>query len=354
MIASLRLQNFRSHIDSQFEFENGVTIVVGPNGSGKTSLLEGLQMACNGQSFKAASEVEVIRDGTTWARVDVVTTDNNERAVKLSHTDDNAKVLKQFVLNGESKSRLPKNTNMPVVLFEPQDLLVLTLDPGMRRDFLDVLLSETLPHYAQHLKNYKRVLSQRNTLLKRHKKPSQDELFIWDLRLAELGSSIHGERKRIVEYMNATLSEKYAAISGRQDTVFMRYLSDETAQDYAEYMLAKLHQNYHKDLERGFTTVGPHRDDFLIELRQRTTKTTASRGENRSMMLALKLIHAKLVEEVFGRKPLILLDDVFSELDGSRRQRLASSLQGYQSIVTTTDADLAIDHFNRSATIVAL
>jgi DNA replication and repair protein RecF len=351
MITSLRLQNFRNHVDSQYEFADGVNIIVGPNGSGKTSLLEAMLVVCSGSSYKADDESLVAYE-SDWCRVDAELSGEVRRSVKLRKEGDVYK--KTYVFNEQEKQRFLAQQQVPVVLFEPQDMNVLVGEPSLRRDFLDAILCVTLPHYPVHLKNYKRILSQRNALLKRPTPPRQDELFVWDLRLSELGGIVHTARKALIQNFSTYLQETYTQISNKKDTVSISYSSDSDREDYAEAMLTQLHQRRQKDIERGFTTVGPHRDDFVLWIHTHEAKTSASRGETRSLLLSLKLLQIQELENAKNVRPIILLDDVFSELDGARRQSLAAALSNYQTFITTTDADLVIDRFTDKAKITPL
>lgn len=353
MFSSLRLQNFRSYADGQFEFEKGVNIIVGPNGSGKTSLLEALLVLCSGSSYKA-QDIDFVKFGSEWTRLDGVLADGNEERTLKITTQDDMVSKKSYTIQGQERMRLSLAQKLPIILFEPQDMNTLTGEPALRRDFIDRILLATLPPYQTHIKNYRRALSQRNTLLKRMDHPKTDELFVWDLRLSELGGVVHTARKHLLQTLQNGLQDMYTAISAKQDDVAVAYLSDDTGGDYAETMLAKLHARTEKDIIRGFTSIGPHRDDFMLYIRGHDAKAAASRGETRSLLLALKLLELSEIEKASGKKPLILLDDVFSELDGARRQSLATALQNYQTLITTTDADLVIDHFTDKANIIAL
>jgi len=351
VFSSLRLQNFRSYSDAQFEFEKGVNIIVGPNGSGKTSVIEALVMVCTGSSYKV-SDSDVVRYGSDWTRIDAVADDNEVRTIKIQvheHLTD-----KKHTIHGAEKSRFMPQYRIPYVLFEPQDMNLVTGEPSLRRDFLDTILTATLPNYAVQLKNYRRILAQRNALLKRAQAPRPDELFVWDLRLSELGGAVHGARKTLLIDFSERIQETYDTITSKHDPVSIEYTTNIVAEDYTESMLKKLHGDLQKDIARGFTGAGPHRDDILLSIRSHDAKVAASRGETRSLLLALKLLQLQIIEQATGQRPLILLDDVFSELDGARRQSLATSLQGYQTCITTTDADLVVDHFIDKAHIIAL
>ena len=352
MISSIRIQNFRGYTDSFFELQDGVTIIVGPNASGKTTLLEALYVLAQGESYKA-QDFDLVRFDSDWARLDANFLGGDRRTIKLQKTNtDN--VVKTFSINEDPAKRLKEHQLLPVVLFEPMDMNILTGDPSLRRAFVDVLLGGLLPDYNKHLKNYRRALMQRNTLLKKMQTSRKDELFVWNLRLSELGGVIHSARQKLVERCQEGLQKEYAYVSGKDENVRITYISDATGSDYAESMLARLEANLNKDIMRGFTSTGPHRDDLLLTIHDHDAKDAASRGETRSLILSLKLVQLRLLEEARGVKPLILLDDVFSELDGHRRKSLAAALQSYQTIITTTDADVVVEHFMNDAHVIPL
>ena len=353
MIQSLRLQNFRSYSDAQFEFEPSVNIIVGPNASGKTSLIEALLVLSRGSSYKG-QEQDLITFGSAWARLDGVYVGQESRTVKLQVAPD-GRINKSFILNDLPRIRLSDQQRLPVVLFEPQHMSMLVGEPTLRREFVDDILTASKQGYGIQLKNYRRVLSQRNSLLKRlYVSRKKEELFVWDLRLSELGGYIHDARVALLQAMNDGIAQQYNAISGKNESVSVQYTTDSTSADYTTSLLATLTNNHDKDMDRGFTGFGPHRDDFVVSLRGHDARTAASRGETRSLLLALKILELKELERATGKKPLLLLDDVFSELDGHRRRALASALKSYQTFITTTDADVVIEHFMETANVIPL
>lgn len=353
MFTSLHLQNFRSYGAAQFEFEPGVNIIVGPNASGKTSIVEALLVVCRGGSYKG-QDLDLIKYESEWARLDTQLQDGETRTAKLMLKVD--KVTKNYIVNDAAKARFMPQMRLPVVFFEPQHMSLLVGEPASRRQFLDEILSTTNKTYEHALKNYKRVLLQRNTLLKQAAKRggAMPDLFVWDVRLSELGGYVYAERTALIGRLAGGFADEYHRISGKQEPVGVRYLSNIGGSDYTNQLLKALTEHRDKDMVRGFTAHGPHRDDFVVHIRGRDAKASASRGETRSLLLALKVLELQELERALGRKPVMLLDDVFSELDGRRRLALAKTLHGHQSFITTTDADLVIDHFTDTAHVIPL
>ena len=338
MLQTLELTNFRSYENGLFGFEPGVNIIVGSNASGKTNLLEAIHTICTLQGFMAADK-DLISIGSEWSRLEALT-DDGVRVVKLQL--DKSKVLEY---NGESKKRLSGATSLPVVVFEPEHMLLLSNEPERRRNYLDGILSLTRPGYKADLVAYRRALAQRNRLLKQEF-VSSDQLFVWDLQLVEKAGIIAGARQSIVEILQDISSIHYWSISNSKENLKLSYVSKMSPDNYSDQLLAYLKQNIDTDKRRGFTGAGPHRDDMYVELKNSDARITASRGETRSIILALKIAELELLHEQTGKAPVLLLDDVFSELDGSRRRALAEALRDYQTFLTTTDADVAIDHFS--------
>lgn len=349
MIIDLRLQKFRSYQDDSFEFDQGVNIVVGPNASGKTNLLEAILLLCVGRSYRV-KDAELVKHGEDWARLDGEFS-SQKRTVKL--LQENATIKKQYQIDEKPYLRLMHGKMYPVVLFEPNNLLLLSGSPEHRREYLDNIIEQIVPGFGSVRRQYKRALAQRNALLKTDIGKT-DQMFAWNIRLGQLGGQIVNERLKIIEYIQADLQQRYNNLAHSQVTVEIRYITPCQTDQYSSDLLYKLEQSTARDAERGFTTYGPHREDFGIWLKGYPTAEVASRGEVRTLLLALKMIEMELLENHHGKKPLLLLDDVFSELDGARRRALTEVLHSHQTFITTTDADVVLKHFSSSATIVPL
>lgn len=352
MIVDLRLQKFRSYQDESFEFDPGVNIIVGPNASGKTNLLEAVLLLCSGKSYRV-KDAELIKHGEDWARLDGAF-ETERRTLKFMESHTTAQpIKKEFVIDEKTYKRLLLTKTFPVVLFEPNHLLLLTGSPEQRREYLDNLIEQIVPGFGTTRRHYKRALAQRNALLK-HEYQSAEQLFAWNIRLGQLGGTIVAERLKIIEQIQASLQQLYNTLASSDVSVELRYLTDCQLSQYSSDLLYKLEQSTARDMERGFTTYGPHREDFGIWIKNYPTQEIASRGEMRTLLLALKMIEMQLLETHRGRKPVLLLDDVFSELDGARRRALTEVLETHQTFITTTDADVVLKHFSSTAHIIPL
>jgi DNA replication and repair protein RecF len=232
-----------------------------------------------------------------------------------------------------------------VVLFDPNHLQLIHGSPERRRDFIDDLLEQTIAGYGTLRRHYRRALAQRNRLLKQGHAPAQQQLFAWNIRLSELGGQIAQTRLQLIEQFNKSVAKRYSQLANKRQRVQLNYETSCDPLHYSSQLLKRLEQSVEQDLARGFTSHGPHRDDLGVLLNNKPAGSSASRGETRSLILALKLLELELVEQHREQKPILLLDDVFSELDGARRRALTEALQGHQSFITTTDADVVIQHF---------
>lgn len=346
--SDIRLQNFRSYTDDSFELSEGVNIIVGPNASGKTNLLEAVQVLALGKSYRV-KDAELVMFDKPWARIDGHSK-HGSRTVKLIHENE-IRIKKEVVIDDQAVKRLTLHKQIPLVLFEPNHLQLLSGAPELRREYIDDLLEQFTPGYEQLRKNYKRALQQRNYLLK-NGNGGQDQLFVWNLRLSDLGGQVALYRQRLIERMHQEITEIYRSMGGLKATIEVLYQSSCGGDQYSSKLLQKLETGQSVDERRGFTGHGPHRDDLLIRLNGHNASSTASRGEMRTLLLALKIIELKLLQEDRGTAPLLLMDDVFSELDGSRRRALTDAIKGYQTFITTTDADVVIQHFTETCHII--
>jgi DNA replication and repair protein RecF len=350
MVTDLRLQNFRSYKDESFELGQAVNIIVGPNASGKTNLLESLLVLCRGNSYRA-KDAELVMFDREWARIDVDLENSSHRTVKIVKEPSPAKT---YEIEGKTYKRLTLNNSLPVVLFEPNHLLLLSGGPDRRREYLDDLLEQTTPGYGTLRRHYRRALAQRNRLLKQPISNVSGQIFPWDVRLSQLAGQIVRARTELVIKISTDYPKIYREISQTKTKVDIEYMHKWPIENYETKLLQELEKNLELDQARGFTGSGPHREDLRVNFDDHPAQETASRGEARTAVLALKISELKLIEEVRQTKPLLLLDDVFSELDGKRRHALTDYLKGHQTFITTTDADLVLQSFTEKANIIPL
>jgi DNA replication and repair protein RecF len=349
-LTALRLRQFRSYNEYAIELSPGVNIVVGPNASGKTNLLESILLITGSPSFRAQF-THVIEQGTEWARIDGESGDK-KRTLKIEQNQHLTK--RTYELDGQTKHRLGYADTVPVVVFEPEHMRLLTGSPELRRSFFDTILAELYPAYQKDLTAYKRTLAQRNRLLKTKPVSLEQQLFAWNVRLSQLAGLLVVRRLELITDINKQLASIYSEIAQKQTNCELTYLTPLNTDNYETSMLKKLEADIEKDMLRGFTGAGPHREDFSVQIRGQQADITASRGETRTLVLALKLLELQFLEQARGSKPLLLLDDVFSELDGSRRKALTRYLQNYQTIITTTDADVVLKEFAQASNLISL
>jgi DNA replication and repair protein RecF len=349
MIADLRLQNFRSYKDELFEFEPKVNIIVGPNASGKTNLLEALLVLARGTSYRV-KDTELVMFNKPWARLDAHLESGSERIVKLVQQPSPGK---SYDIDGKPYKRLSHAQTLPVVLFEPNHLLLLTGSPEGRRGYLDDLLEQTISGYSTLRRQYRRTLAQRNALLKKGA-GSQAQLFPWDVRLSDLAGQIVRARSQLVGKMNEQIARLYTNLSHTKTKTELVYASSWQPEGYESNLLKRLEANVAIDIARGFTSPGPHREDMVVYFDGHPASETASRGEARTLVLGLKILELQILQAARDTTPLLLLDDVFSELDGARRRALTNYLQNYQTFITTTDADVVIQNFTETSHIIPL
>ena len=330
-IAKLAVQNIRSHTKIDIELSDGVTVITGPNGSGKTTLLESLYIALQGTSFKG-SDTEVLRSESPWWKIDILFDDKEKRTVKFDPSKATGR--KQFEIDSRTMYRILPKYKYPVVLFEPEDLRLLNGSPARRRQFIDRFITQLNPLYGIALRKYERALRQRNNLLKRFNTPS-DQLFAWDIALSEHGAYIIEQRIAFIERINSQLNDAYHDIAQTNDEVSVHY-SHTFVGDIKQKLLSELNAHIERDRMLGNTSVGPHRHDMMFEFNHSPALTVASRGEVRTIVLALKFLEVEIIEQLSGIQPLILLDDVFSELDEQRQKSLSERTRVYQIVMSST------------------
>lgn len=335
IIQSVQLVNFRSHDEFLLKCNKKTSLLIGENGSGKTSVLEAIYEALRGKSFKA-SDNEILKRGADFYRVELNFCDGKKTIVLF----DGKK--KQFLVEDKKVSRLPKRNRYPVVLFLPDDLHLVATSPTKRRTYFDRVLAEFDEAYSSSLLKYEKSLKQRNELLKRYVKEgeagriSKSDFFSWNILLAKYGLEIRNRRKQYLEKLNNIYSDVYHSIVDNDDSVYLKlelFGGEISEADYFNRLEAELS----RDLVLGHTGFGIHRDDFVFLFNEREADGTASRGELRSIILAMKFIEADLIFQETGKRPVVLLDDVFSELDNMRQKSLVKNFKDNQVIMTSVE-----------------
>lgn len=336
-IKSLRLQNFRNYSDQRLEFDPTTNVFCGGNAQGKTNLLEALYLFSMGKSFRTQQDAELIRFGEDYTRAELVFCDRNrEQTVEIIILRDRKKQIK---INGLSISKLSELIgNLHVVLFYPEELGLVKDGPYARRRFMDVALSQLRPAYYHTLGQYHRTLEQRNKLIKKIRFSESDAMretvFVWNEKLADYGMELVSYRTAFMEEMQALARQAHFEASKEELTLSYRpRFTDKQA------FLEKLESSFAREVEQGCTLYGPHRDDFEIYINGKEAKSFGSQGQQRSAVLSLKLAQADLLFKEYGEYPILLLDDIMSELDKERRAYLAGRIPDKQVFITCTDLD---------------
>ncbi len=348
MLDDIRLLDLRGYASLDASFGPGPHIVWGPNAAGKTSLLEAMVLLAWGRSHRTSSDGELIRWGTDLARVEgVVGRDTIEVAVVRSGAGGSAG-RKRIRVNGLGRRAAALGGLLRVVLFAPEEMLLIAGSPSLRRAVIDQLATAGSPAYADALTTYGRTLQQRNSLLRaiREEGASRDELRFWDGAFLDAGAAIVAERHRLLETLAGPLAGAHAEIAPEEAAaarLTLRYATNAPplpGETPRETLARRLAETAEKEVWNGSTLVGPHRDDLVFELDGRDLAGFASRGQQRTAILALKLAELDVVTALDGRPPLLLLDDVFSELDPDRRSHLVRRIAALpQAFVTTTTLD---------------
>jgi DNA replication and repair protein RecF len=340
VISSIKLKNFRCHEDFSFDFKKKTSVIVGENGSGKTSVLEAIYEALRGKSFRSTDH-DILKRESDFYRIEVKFTDGEKTVVAFGSLDPlSHESKKQFLVGGKKYLRLPKKYRYPIVLFLPDDLHLISSSPTRKRDFFDRILSELDDTYSSTLNRYEKALKQRNDLLKKYEEADLEEvssvIFSWNLLLARYGVEIRKKRKKFIAEMDERLTKTYRSIAENKDEVFVTYevQGDEISEN--EYF-KRLENELRRDLILGHTGFGVHRDGYEFIFNNSDANGSASRGEVRSIILAMKFIEAEMIYEKTGKRPVVLLDDVFSELDEMRQKSLTRNFKDNQVIITSVE-----------------
>lgn len=342
-LSTLELQQFRSYGSLSLDMSGGdVHVLIGENGAGKTNILEAVSILSLTRSCLGTDEADLPQWGTDFYRVRGTGTNDAGEERQLEVVSQRAPRVQKACFLNDVRSPVEDIIGiLPTVVFLPQDLQLFTGPPSARRKFLDRLLCQVSPEYLRSLAQYQKVLKQRNSLLKRiaEGKAPEAELDLWDEHLIAHAAPVTAARLKLIGTLQLTLPEEIRSLGEQWADVRLVYESKgdgETDEELQVQYREALRHSRRRDCILQSTSVGPHREDWTICVDERPLGSFASRGQQRTSLLALLLLQVSYLELRCGEKPLILLDDVFSELDDNHQRNLLTSLTGYQVIITTT------------------
>ncbi|MBE7040059.1 MAG: DNA replication/repair protein RecF [Ruminococcaceae bacterium] len=343
-IKRLRLKNFRNYKEQTIYFSPKTNILCGDNAQGKTNVLEAIYMFAFGKSFRTQQERETIFLGQHYTKIDILYDDSRrENSIEIIILKDRKKQIK---INGVNITKLSELlSKLSVVLFFPDELGLIKEGPFVRRRFLDVALSGARPRYYHLLGKYNKILDQRNNLIKKMRSlgenPIGDTLSVWNESLASYGIELCRYRTDYVNKLCAVAKKIHLEATGEDLLV-----SYKTKFKTKEEMLEKIESSFTRELEQGCSLYGPHRDDIDIIINGKDAKSFASQGQQRSAILSLKLAQAEILYEETGEYPILLLDDILSELDFKRRSFLVKKIPDKQVIITCAGIDEVFEGSN--------
>ena len=343
VLHSLKLKNFRIHIDIELEFSGNLNYIVGNNGLGKTSILESIYYLCTTKSFDAKSDSEVVNFGKENFEIDGMFSDLTEDKVRVMYAVNESK--KYFYLNEKQINRSSEVIGrFPVVLLSPADHSITLGVPGERRKFIDSVISQASSTYLNNLMDYNRTLRHRSSLLSKMKENrsniSSDELDAWTHRLVETGTELIEHRISFINTFISYVMDSYKRIMNddEQPGIDYFYLNGLNQEDIKEQFIGLLKEKREEELRRATNVVGPHRDDFIFYINGKNLRTFGSQGQHKTFQTVLRFAEFFYLKDTTGKTPIFLLDDVFGELDASRANKISDYLKEVgQTFVTLTD-----------------
>ena len=353
----LRLLEFRNYRQLDIPLHHDITIFYGDNAQGKTNILEAMYFGARGFSFRTRHEEEMARFGTKAWAVQMDYRDRfGENTLLVKRQLEKGRLKKENLLNGSPISAKEQYGRVNLVLFTPDDLLLVKGDPSLRRKFLNMEIAQVSPVYYDLLSKYNRVLQQRNKFLKQCReaeKLEEEQLGVWDVSLAQLAAGIVDFRLSALHGILEAARKVYDGITGTRDALNLEYVQKQAAGDmvvrenggrdfWEQWYSKELKKRHQLDYLRGYTSIGPHRDDVEILHEGRPLRVYGSQGQQRTAALALKLSELTFIYQIKEEYPILLLDDVLSELDEHRREKLLGFISGtVQTFLTVNDRKLA-------------
>lgn len=340
-IKSHSIKNYRNIAEAVIEPVNGVNVIYGENGHGKTNIIESIWLFTGCNSFRTRKNIELIQNNHNFARLDCeFEAYGREQSARLIINENKEAYLNEI----KQVSARKFLGEFQEVVFSPSVLSVIQDGPSEKRKFIDIALSLIKPNYAVLLSKYNKAVFQRNSLLKQINATSKGEdlLFAFDEQLALLGGKILNYRTDYIEKLKEQSAVVYGGISNGREKMAVEYVNSlkekgSTAEEWSNILYTELSKNHKRDIFRLATTVGPHKDDLEITLDNMSARSYGSQGQQRTCALSLKLAEAEVIKEISGERPIALLDDVMSELDEKRQKYLIKYFDGWQVFVTCCD-----------------
>lgn len=346
-IKKLKVENFRNLENLDIEFSEGVNIIYGNNAQGKTNIIESIYIFSFGKSFRANKDIELLKFDKEYflSNIEIM---KRDRELEMDFGFDKISNKKMIKVNGVIQKKISDIIGkLNVVVFKPEDIKIVTDSPIIRRKYIDYLISSISKSYLENITKYKKVMEERNNLLKEIKlrlkgSKNLDEtdsnfLDVYDKLLSKLNWEIYNERKRVIEKLNNYIYDIHLKLTENyinNEKLHIKYVSN-VAEDI-EKMYNNLSKSRLNDINKGYTSLGIHRDDYIISINSLDVSIYGSQGQKKSSIISLKLSELKVIEEVIGEKPVLLLDDYMSELDEKRRLKFLDIIEDIQIIITTT------------------
>lgn len=334
-IKSLLLKNFRNYSSEKASFKEGINFLIGENAQGKTNMLESLYFCAMGKSPKTSKDKMLINFGQNSSTIKVIfDTLAGEKSIKIDLLDNK----KSVQINGINILRLTQLIGeLNVVYFSPDELRLIKDVPEDRRHFLDISISQFDKDYMHALLKYEKVLKQRNCILKSglNEKNIKEQLSLFTPQLIELGAKIIRKRIKFIDNLKVIANQMHKFLTN-EENLEITYSYEENIENIEADLQKKFDQNYEKEIRLGFTLFGPHRDDMVFKINNKDCRYFSSQGQQRTVALSLVLANMEIIKNEVNEYPILLLDDVMSELDQSRKQKLIDLVSKYQTIITST------------------